>query len=111
MATCTPDTPTRAEVLLLFGCIFVGFVECIAATVSSLCLDDQREIGTALGLGGSCRSFVASFGETLYDVVLANRLAQTIPDQVPKALIAADLPANSTAAFFTACADGTEAGA
>ncbi|KAH8647972.1 fungal trichothecene efflux pump [Xylariales sp. PMI_506] len=109
MATCTPETPTRAIVLLLIGCIFVGVVECIAATISSLCLDDQREIGTALGLGGSCRSFVSTLGETVYDVILANRLAHTIPEEVPKALAAAGLPPGSTSAFLVAYSEGTQA--
>jgi Fungal trichothecene efflux pump (TRI12) len=109
MASCTPDTETRAIVLLLLGCIFVGFVECITATLSSICLDDQREIGTALGLGGSARSFVSTLGSTVYTVILSNRLQQTISEQVPSALINAGLPSNSTAAFLVAYTNGTQA--
>src|ERR1700744_485297 len=102
MASCTPDTETRAIVLLLLGCIFVGFFECITATLSSICLEDQREIGTALGLGGYARSFVSTLGSTVYSVVLSNRLQKTISQQVPSALINAGLPKDSTAAFLAA---------
>jgi hypothetical protein len=109
MASCTPDTETRAIVLLLLGCIFVGFVECITATLSTICLNDQREIGTALGLGGSSRSFVSTLGSTVYTVILSNRLEQTISQQVPPALINAGLPVNSTTAFLEAYTNGTQA--
>jgi len=70
---------------------------------------DQREIGTAIGLGGSLRSFVSTLASTVYTVVLTNRLATTIPRQVPPALIQAGLPANSTTAFMAAYSNGTQA--
>jgi hypothetical protein len=109
MASCTAESSTRAIVLLLLGCIFVGFVECITATLSSVCLEDQREIGTALGVGASARSFVSTLGSVVYTVILSNRLAKTIPEQVPTALINAGLSESQTGAFLTAYTNGTQA--
>jgi hypothetical protein len=45
----------------------------------------------------------------VYTVVLSNRLATTIPGQVPKALTAAGLPSSSVAGFLTAYTTGTQA--
>lgn len=106
MATCTPDTPTRAIVLLLLGSTFIGANECLTSTCASICIADQREIGTALGIGGSSRSFVSTLCGTVYTVVLSNRLATTIPTQVPAALAAAGLPAAQTQAFIDAYGTG-----
>ncbi|KAF2101751.1 MFS general substrate transporter [Rhizodiscina lignyota] len=109
MASCTPDTPTRAIVILLLGTTFIGANECLTSTCATICLDDQREIGTALGIGGSSRSFFSTLCSTVYTVVLSNRLAKTIPSQVPPALIAAGLPPGSTEAFLAAYTNGTQA--
>lgn len=109
MASCTPDTPVRAILLLLFGTLLIGINECVTSAAATICLKDQREIGTAIGIGGSLRSFVSTLCSTVYTVVLSNRLAQTIPSQVPRALVNAGLPADSTTAFLTAYANGTQA--
>lgn len=109
MASCTPDTETRAIVLLLLGTLLIGINECLTSGAATVSLTDQREIGTAIGLGGSLRSFVSTLGSTVYTVVLTNRLSSTIPKQVPRALIDAGLPANSTSAFLAAYTNGTQA--
>lgn len=44
---------------------------------------------------------------TVYTVVLSNRLATTIPQQVPPALVQAGLPESSTGAWIAAYAAGT----
>lgn len=109
MASCTPETETRAIILLLLGTTMIGLNECLTSAAATICLTDQREIGTAIGLGGTLRSFVSTLASTVYTVVLNNRLASTIPDQVPRALINAGLPADSTAAFLAAYSNGTQA--
>jgi hypothetical protein len=43
---------------------FIGWVEILNSTVSTICIEDQREIGTASGASGGCRSFVSSVGAT-----------------------------------------------
>jgi MFS family permease len=109
MATCTPDTPTRAIVLMLLGTTLIGANECLTSTMATIVIKDQREIGTALGIGGSSRSFVSTLCGTVYTVVLQNRLATTIPEQVPRALVGAGLPESSVAGFLTAYTNGTQA--
>lgn len=44
---------------------------------------------------------------TIYTVILTNRLATTIPKEVPPKLIAAGLPASSVASFLSALAVGS----
>lgn len=109
MATCTPDTPYRAIVLMLLGTTLIGANECLSSTMATICIDDQREIGTALGIGGSSRSFVSTLCGTIYTVVLSNRLSTTIGTQVPQAVVDAGLPAAYSADFITAYTNGTQA--
>jgi hypothetical protein len=45
----------------------------------------------------------------IYSAILTNRLNQTIPEQVPAALIQAGLPADSVASFLSALSIGTPA--
>lgn len=62
MATCTPDTPVRAMVMMFLGSMFIGFQEIGTSVVSTLTIADQREIGAATGLASSIRSAISSVG-------------------------------------------------
>jgi hypothetical protein len=106
MATCTPDTPVRAIVLILLGTTLIGINECLTATCSGLCIEDQRELGAALGIGASSRSFVSTLAGTVYTVVLTNQLSIKIPEQVTPALVSAGLPVGQVASFLTAYPSG-----
>ncbi|KAB5578315.1 fungal trichothecene efflux pump [Coniochaeta sp. 2T2.1] len=108
-ASCTPDTPGRAITLMFLGSMFIGWNEILNSCVATICVKDQRELGTAIGFGGSSRSFVSTVCATVYTVVLANRLAVTVPQYVPPALVAAGLPSSSVEDYFTAIANGTAA--
>ena len=109
MATCTPDTPYRAIILMLLGTTLIGANECLSATMATICIHDQREIGTALGIGGSSRSFVSTLCGTIYTVVLQNRLSTTIGAQVPQAVVSAGLDPAYAADFIAAYTNGTQA--
>lgn len=109
MASCSPDTKNRAIGLLFVGTVFVGWYESISFTLTTVLVRDQNEIGTAAGLGGSARSGISTICSTIYTVILNNRLKQTIPKQVPSAVIAAGLPAASVPDFLTAVSAGTAA--
>jgi len=106
MAACTPDTPVMACVLAFLTTAFIGWNEILNSAVATIVIDDQREIGTATGAGGSARSTISTICSTVYTVVLSNRLAQTIPAKVPPALISAGLPASSVTAFLGGIAIG-----
>jgi hypothetical protein len=106
MATCTPDTPVRAIVLILLGSTLIGINECLTATCAGICIKDQRELGAALGIGASSRSFVSTLAGTVYTVVLTNQLSTNIPDQVTPVLVSAGLPVGQVASFLTAYPSG-----
>lgn len=107
MAACTLDSITMACVLAFLATTFIGYNEILNSTVATISIDDQREIGTATGAGGSARSFISTVCSTVYTVVLSNRLAETIPAVVPPALAKAGLPASSVTDFISALTLGT----
>ncbi|OBT94080.1 hypothetical protein VE01_07168 [Pseudogymnoascus verrucosus] len=108
-ASCNPDTPIRAMLLIFFASFFIGWNEILNSVVATISIDDQREIGTATGVAGSSRSFISTICSTVYTVILSNRLAQTIPAQVPPALVQAGLPETSVPAFIAAITAGETA--
>lgn len=63
--------------------------------MASICIVDQRDIGTAVGITGSVRGGVSTIGTAIYTIVLSNKLAQYIPAMVAPAVTQAGLPASS----------------
>lgn len=106
-ATSTPDTLGRAAAFVALGTFMVGWAESLAITIVTISAWDQTKLGSASGLAGSIRFFISSLAATIYNVVLNNRLAQTVPSQVPPALTEAGLPASSVADFLAALAART----
>ncbi|KAF2396913.1 MFS general substrate transporter [Trichodelitschia bisporula] len=106
-AACGPNTPVMAMVLIFIGAAFTGYCEVGCCSVSTIVIDDQREIGTATGLAASIRTAVSTVCSTVYTTVLANRLATTIPNRVPSALTSAGLPSGSVTAFLGAVSTGS----
>jgi hypothetical protein len=100
MASCTPETRTRAAILQALGNICVGYAEGLAITAVTLTARNQAELGTASGTAGSIRFFISSIAQTVYNVVLSNRLTITKAALVPPAVLAAGLPASSVSAFM-----------
>jgi len=91
------------------GCFFVGWVENVCLSLTTIALNDQSEIGTGAGVAGSVRAAISAISSAVYSAVLSNRLSQTISSEVPSALINAGLPATSVADFIAAIAVGTPA--
>jgi hypothetical protein len=85
----------------------MGWLTNIGLTISGMIIPTQAEIGTAIGVGACIRETVSTIAGTVYTVILANRLARTIPAEVPPKLIAAGLPSSSVAAFLSAVTVGT----
>jgi hypothetical protein len=102
MATCTPDTRTRAACLMWFGNVAVGWAEGLAITAVTLTARNQAELGTASGTAGSIRFLISSIAQTIYNVILSTRLRKTTAALVPPALAAAGLPASSVKSFMAA---------
>jgi hypothetical protein len=87
----------------------VGWNETIAIMNAGICVFDQKDIGIAAGLAGSMRSTVSAIAGAIYIAVLNTRLAQTIPAEVPPAVIKAGLPSSSVAGFIEALSSGSAA--
>ena len=79
---------------------FVGWNESLCLTNAGIEVEDQQEIGTAVGMAGSIRSAISTIAASVYVVVLTNRLTTTIPAEVPPAVVKAGLPVGSVPAFL-----------
>lgn len=64
MASSTPDTPVRAAIFVFLAAAFIGWNEILNSAVATICIRDQREIGTATGIAGSARSFISTICST-----------------------------------------------
>jgi hypothetical protein len=106
--TCGPDTQGTAIALVTLCCFAIGWNESIAFAFTSICIDNQHDIGVAAGLGGSIRSILSSVVTTIYQIVLTARLKKTIPALVPAALVKAGLPAAEVPSIIAALSVGTK---
>jgi hypothetical protein len=106
IASCGPDDFVRATVLISLGCFFIGWNETLCLANAGIDIDDQREIGTAIGAAGSMRSAISTLASTVYVVILTNRLTSEIPAMVPPAIVAAGLPTTSIVPFLTGFSTG-----
>jgi hypothetical protein len=101
--------PLNLELSLAFligGCFFVGAMDGVAITMSTLPLDSQEELGTAGGFSGAMRNSLSAIATVIYSTILSNRLASTIPANVYPAAINAGLPVSSLESLVLAL-DGT----
>jgi hypothetical protein len=106
MAYSTPSTLVGSSCLIAFASFFIGWNESLCLTNAGIEVEDQQEIGTAVGMAGSLRSAISTVAASVYVVVLTNRLGETIPAEVPAAVIKAGLPASSAAAFLAGFTSG-----
>jgi len=85
----------------------MGYVADIALGNAIITITDQREIGAAGGAAASVRTAVAGTCQAVYNAVLANRRAKTVPAAVIPAVLRAGLPQSSTAPILSALQLGT----
>lgn len=100
LAACGVEQQNAAIGLIVVSLFTIGWSECICFSLTTICIDDQREIGAAAGVAGSTRSIVSTIASTIYQVVLRARLKNTIPRNVTPAIINAGLPSSSIGAYF-----------
>lgn len=86
----------------------MGWMESITQTLVGICVRNQKEIGTAVGMAGSVRSVISAIASTIYVITLENRLATTLPGAVVPAVEDAGLPTSSIGDLMTALAANTE---
>ena len=105
-AAAGPNDFGMACALVVIGLFFTGWNETVCIVNSTICVRDQQEIGIAGGLAGSIRSGICGIIVAIYTTILTNRLGQTIPKEVPPALVDAGLPASSVPDFLAALTSG-----
>jgi hypothetical protein len=108
-AVSNPDNRSTAISLIFVGCFFIGWNETICLSNATILVHDQQEIGVAGGVAGSVRAAISAVCTAVYVAVMTNRLAETVPAQVPPAVINAGLPASSVADFLIALTSGSAA--
>ena len=108
-AVANADNMGTTIALIFLGCFFIGWNESICLANSTILVKDQREIGVAGGTAGSVRAAICAVLVAIYVSIMTNRLGETIPAQVPPAVINAGLPAGSVPAFLAALSVGGEA--
>lgn len=86
---------------------FIGYNEIIALSNAMISINDQQQIGAAGGAATAGRASIAAVCQTVYNVILSNRLLQTVPAHVIPAVTAAGLPEASVPSFLAALKAGT----
>lgn len=108
VAAATPENMDVAIGLLICGCFFIGWNESVTLVFAGMCITDQKEIGTAVGLAGSVRSAISTVATTIYTAVLSNRLRSTIAHRVVPVVLSTGLPADSLTALLAGLAAGED---
>lgn len=105
-ALATVDNKSTIVGLIIPGSFLIGFIESVGVTSTGLAIHDQAEIGSAVGVANTIRSMWSTVIGAIYFAILKNRLNETIPANVPSALVAAGLPASAIPSFLGAIPSG-----
>lgn len=82
------------------GCFFTGYLDSIGLAMVGIFIDDQRDIGSAVGIAGTVRGGLATIATAIYTSIMANELAKNTPEMVPPAVTEAGLPESSVPDFL-----------
>ncbi|KAL2834391.1 fungal trichothecene efflux pump [Aspergillus cavernicola] len=91
--------------LVSTGCFAIGATEGVALVTSTFPLRTQEEIGTAGGLCGTIRQFLASVATAVFSTTLRNRLQTTTPQYMDQAARDVGLPASSVSLLVSVLGD------
>ncbi|KAJ5722973.1 MFS general substrate transporter [Penicillium malachiteum] len=109
-AYSTPSTLSGTSTLLNLSCFLIDWNEAVCITNAGIEIEDQREIGTAVGMAGSIRSTISTIASSVYVVVLNIRMAESVPTEVSPLLLEAGLPQSSVTAFLNGLSTGDLSG-
>jgi hypothetical protein len=82
IASATADNKSTVVGLLIVGATAIGYIEGLGLASTGIAIDDQEEVGTAVGVASTLRSGWSTVVVTIYLVVLQNTLATGINQKV-----------------------------
>jgi hypothetical protein len=82
IACATVDNLSIVTGLMVPGAMCIGYIEAVGWASVGIAIDNQDEIGAAVGVASTIRSTWSTVATTIYLVVLQNRLTDTVPRQV-----------------------------
>ncbi|KAI9693936.1 MAG: hypothetical protein M1822_003207 [Bathelium mastoideum] len=91
---------TTVLVLFIIGNFFTGWLIGIAEAFVSIALRDQDQIGIAVGIAASIRSFFATLATAIFATILQSRLARNISKLVVPAIVSAGLPTDKVEVYL-----------
>lgn len=78
--------------VLVSGNLIIGIADGIGLPMTTFPIKDQEKLGTAGGLSGCIRLTGTSIAVAMYNTILSNRLAQTIPTAITPVALSAGVP-------------------
>lgn len=81
----------------------------LSFTMLSLGIDDQTDIGIAVGLAGTIRLLGGSVATSIYTAIVNNTFAEKLPGEITAAVVGKNFPASSVPALLKAAALNTAA--
>jgi hypothetical protein len=106
MAATNQHTKNLAVTLTILGSFCLGYVENMCLTLAPFVLD-EKDIGLAIGILSSTRTWIAGMALAIYSTVLANKTAQFVPEIVGPAAEKAGLSADALPALLKGFASGS----
>ncbi|KAI4599583.1 hypothetical protein KJ359_002030 [Pestalotiopsis sp. 9143b] len=76
----------QAIVTIVLGAAMVTPPQLVSFTMLSLTLDDQNDIGIAVGLAGTFRLLGGAIATAIYSAILSSKFSQVIPDKMVDAI-------------------------
>ncbi|KAK3668757.1 hypothetical protein LTR22_000237 [Elasticomyces elasticus] len=99
-------TETKASALACVASYFIGSVEGLVGSAITIVVDDQTELGVAVGVYGSIRSIFGVLATSIFATILTSRVSQDTRNHVVPALLEAGLPSASLAPLLSALSVG-----
>lgn len=92
LATVGLNDKAQAIVTIVVGAAAVTPPQLISFTMLSFGLDDQNDIGVAVGLAGTFRLMGGAVATAIYTAILSSRFTEVLPSQMTDAIKSAGVP-------------------
>jgi hypothetical protein len=106
MAATNQHNKSMAVAFTLLGSFSLGYVENVCLTLATFVLD-EKDMGLAIGILSSTRTWIAGIALAIYSSVLNNKLATLVPEKVTTAAEAAGLSTDAVPSLLKGFASGS----